>query len=150
MNLRTRFLAKVTQGPECWTWNAATDNFGYGRIWYNGRMEPAYRVSWIIHNGPIPDGQNVLHKCDNPPCTNSAHLFLGTQSENLKDMGAKGRHWLQQRTECAYGHPLTSENLYNWKGRHWCKTCYRRRNRENMRAYRLRLLAKQQGGNNKT
>lgn len=52
----------------------------------------SHRVAWTISHGPIPDGLWVLHRCDNPPCCNPAHLFLGTVSDNNKDMCAKGRH----------------------------------------------------------
>lgn len=77
----------------CWTWLGATDGKGYGRLW-DKRLRhstPAARVSWQIHIGPIPRGLYACHRCDNPPCTNPEHLFLGTQTENMRDMVRKGR-----------------------------------------------------------
>lgn len=88
-----RFWAKVIKrGPdECWGWNGSTDGHGYGQLRIDGRAFKAHRFSYELHNGPIPDGLDCLHKCDNPPCANPRHLFLGTHRDNMNDMTAKGR-----------------------------------------------------------
>lgn len=77
---------------ECWEWLGRLSYKGYGRITWYGKEETTNRVSWKIHKGPIPDGLHVLHKCDNPPCVNPNHLFLGTNDDNVKDKMEKGRH----------------------------------------------------------
>ena len=94
--LAERFWPKVdVRGPdECWPWRA-TQWRGYGKIGIGGATGTdvrAHRVSWEIHNGPIPAGMLVCHRCDAPSCVNPAHLFLGTQRDNMADMLAKGRH----------------------------------------------------------
>jgi hypothetical protein len=71
---------------------------GYGMLGLGRRTDPktaAHRVAWTVAVGPIPEGLNVLHHCDNRPCCNPAHLWLGTQRDNLLDMVAKGRHGMQ-------------------------------------------------------
>ncbi len=91
--LRIRFDAKwkrVDSG--CWEWQAARDKNGYG-IFGDAAFTTkfAHRISWILHRGEIPAGMGILHSCDNPRCVNPEHLFVGTQSDNMKDMGLKGR-----------------------------------------------------------
>lgn len=78
----------------CWPWiGGGRHVFGYGQLWDPdlGRSEGAHRIAWRLANGPIPMGAAVLHMCDNPPCCNPAHLFLGNQRGNMADMDAKGR-----------------------------------------------------------
>ena len=93
--LEERFWAKVDKdGPNrCWDWTACTSSSGYGQIKVDGKMKLAHRVSYELHNGPIPEGLCVLHKCDRPRCVNPDCLFLGTHSENMIDMKEKGRGW---------------------------------------------------------
>lgn len=102
-----RFWEKVRRGGqgECWEWQAAILDTGYGSFSFNGKSGTAHRASWEIANGPIPDGLWVLHRCDNRKCVRPDHLFLGTQVDNMRDMAAKGRgvpptgllHWAAVR-----------------------------------------------------
>lgn len=87
-----RFEAKFSRGAssDCWLWDGATDG-RYGRIQINGETAYAHRVAYEFANGPIPDGLNVLHHCDTPPCVNPFHLFLGNTADNSADMVLKGR-----------------------------------------------------------
>ena len=77
-------------------WNGSSNGYGYGRISSNGGNKAAHRVSWEIHFGKIPKGGSypgtcILHKCDNPPCVNPEHLYIGTQKDNVQDMIQKRR-----------------------------------------------------------
>jgi hypothetical protein len=75
----------------CLEWQRYRDKAGYGHKRFRGKDMLAHRVAWIQAYGPIPMGMNVLHRCDNPPCVNPLHLFLGSQVDNIKDCKAKGR-----------------------------------------------------------
>lgn len=86
-----RFWSKVNITPDCWTWEASATNAGYGQFSFRGTMMGAHRVAWILTHGDIPEGQQVLHRCDIKLCVNPSHLFLGTQQDNMQDMANKGR-----------------------------------------------------------
>ena len=90
-----RFWAKVKKMENgCWEWQGAKNLQGYGEFMTagdSGHFEMAHRISWKLANGPIPDGMFICHHCDNPPCVNPAHLFLGTQKDNIQDMFSKNR-----------------------------------------------------------
>jgi len=90
-----RFWSKVDQSAsvtECWPWMGARHRAGYGAFGVrHQRADYAHRVAWRLTYGEIPAGLQVLHLCDNPPCVNPAHLILGTQLANIRDMDAKGR-----------------------------------------------------------
>jgi hypothetical protein len=92
--VQERFWEKVhksTDPSDCWTWLAGRNHWGYGTFGINRHSFLAHRVAWEMKNGPIPLGVCVLHRCDNRPCLNPDHLFLGTQTENVRDMDEKGR-----------------------------------------------------------
>ena len=86
------FWGKVAKSDGCWLWTGVTLNFGHGWLTYAGKKWVASRFSWFLANGPIPDGQCVLHRCDVPACVRPSHLFLGTQTDNMQDRAAKGHY----------------------------------------------------------
>ena len=113
------FLAKVNKsGPipkharhlgRCWTWTAATMS-GRGRFVLFKKAVSASRVAYVLFIGAIPRGLWVLHKCDNPACVRPTHLFLGTNSDNMRDAVKKKRHVDARKTHCIRGHKFTKNN----------------------------------------
>lgn len=95
-----RFWSRVMKSDECWEWIGATNDAGYGQMNVSGKCLYAHRMSYEIHRGSIVAGLCVLHRCDNPPCVNPAHLSLGTKRDNTQDMLAKGRHGAMVKPEC--------------------------------------------------
>lgn len=94
-----RFWGKVDKqksntfynGTRCWEWSAALFPTGYGAIRIAGKLHYAHRIAYELAYGDISNGLLVLHHCDNPPCCNSSHLFLGTNQDNIDDMVRKRR-----------------------------------------------------------
>lgn len=117
---RLRKHAPVGEPDECWEWKAkAKHAHGYGIINLGtgeGTML-AHRLAFTLANGPIPAGVKVLHRCDNPPCTNPAHLFLGSQADNMHDMADKGR---ASRGEDHHGRKLVADDV------RWIRMVYAR------------------------
>ncbi len=100
-NKLNRFLSKINFSPDengCHNWLGSKLPSGYGTMSYKGTRHYSHRIAWEVFRMPIPDGLLVLHHCDNPSCCNLVHLFLGTHSDNSKDMYKKGRgYWGSER-----------------------------------------------------
>ncbi len=108
-SMASRFWSKVdsTYPKDCWLWMAARYRFGYGYLGLGSRKDgsrrkvSAHRIAYELAIGPIPNGLCVLHHCDNPPCCNPAHLFLGTKKDNACDRNRKERQARGEHHGCA-------------------------------------------------
>ena len=116
----------VWKSASCWYWRGKTFPGGYGV--YGGTS--AHRFVYEEVRGPIPKGMVLDHfVCDNPKCVNPWHVRPTTQRENvLRSDGVTARN--ARKTHCKNKHPLTPENVYEYKGYRYCRTCQRRRSRE--------------------
>jgi hypothetical protein len=116
--LRTRsvpFWDRVRKSAGCWEWTGTQHGAGYGYCYSKGRLHLTHRMAWELTYGPIPDGQCVLHKCDNRSCVRPDHLFLGTRGDNIKDAVSKGR---QCRGEGKSMAKLTDDSVRAFRARY--------------------------------
>lgn len=109
----------------CFLWLGDINKDGYGGVRHRGRSLLAHRAAWEDKYGPPPAGKYVLHTCDQPCCINTNHLYIGTQSDNMRDAVRRGRNQNTKKTHCKRGHPLSGKNLYSYtnKGRP-ARCCY--------------------------
>lgn len=111
--LEERFWSFIEKGESCWKWKGSKNRCGYGMIGEGRKVVYAHDLSYRLHYGEIPATDNylgrmyILHKCDNPECTNPEHLFAGTQTDNMRDMSSKGR---STSGEKSYSAKLTWED----------------------------------------
>lgn len=132
-----RFLNKVHKSENgCWYWLGAGAD-GYGRFRWKGTTTYAYRASYEIYKGDIPDGYIIHHKCQNPNCVNPDHLQACTRSEHAMISD----HWNRRKTHCKRGHEFTPENTAQYGGRNSriCRAC------SNENKNKKRKLARERG-----
>lgn len=123
-----RFWAriKIRKPHQCWEWQGSLRGDGYGQFYAHGKHRAVHRYAHFISTLEWPPV--VRHKCDNRKCCNPHHLEGGTQSDNMQDVIARGRHHHKNKTHCLYGHEYTEKNTYTRPdGSRECRTCRRAR-----------------------
>ena len=147
-----RFWRKVRIAGFCWEWQGANNGAGYGLLRVNAKNVYAHRFAYEMMWGPIPEGNYVMHRCDNPRCVRPVHLDVGTAADNALDKVAKGRDVNASKTHCRHGHEFTPENTYTVPGRagRHCRKCMNRRTiecwRRNRRGQKRVLTPEQKAG----
>lgn len=148
-----RFWKFVSPEPNsgCWLWEGSTDKRGYGQLRLSssgpGSLAYATHVSLALAGRHVPSGKCACHHCDNPPCVNPDHLFIGTQLDNMRDAKAKGRMSPPPlsiagrrtiRTVCVNGHEMSDANTYvmpsGWTACRACRLAAKRRYRAGLSA----------------
>lgn len=111
-----KFIPEPMSG--CWLWLGALDKYGYAVLKINHIQKKGSRVSWELYKGEIEDGLHIDHKCRNTACVNPDHLEPVTPKENTR----RGLN-VDLKTHCGQGHLWIEENIYNNKGKNYCKIC---------------------------
>ena len=132
LSVEERFFQKVNKTDSCWLWTGAISSSGYGSFRIGEKNFKAHRQSYIMHTGQIPQSLEVCHSCDVRSCVNPEHLWLGTRSDNMKDMFSKNRNGISSRPRiyCKRGHHLDTYAMFvrkNCKLARYCGECKRMR-----------------------
>lgn len=128
---RFKFLTVIDPATGCWNWTGRPGHNGYAQASFRGKRIRINRLMYMVAKGPIPDGQVVMHSCDNRQCVNPEHLSVGAQRDNLLDCLNKGRNFHSNKTHCPRGHAYDAENqrielrVTNGRYRRVCKPCQR-------------------------
>ena len=140
-DLASYFWQRVAVIPpdDCWYWVGPEQNAGYGCAAFQGVRYLAHRVSWALHNGPIPEGMSMDHLCRNRKCVNPSHLEAVAQRINVQ-RGVLG----QPHEFCKRGHDLAVHGVMRRDGRgRYCHTCHLERCRNNGASQRFRAKERQ-------
>lgn len=133
----SRFWSKVDKrGPdECWPWRGGRDDSGYGLFYFrdeDGKSKRTRAHRWLLgylRGKPLilkPTGtEDGCHRCDNPPCCNPAHLYVGTRKRNIADAVERSRIWQLKKDTCPKGHLLDGVKAQRDSTRRYCKECER-------------------------
>lgn len=121
----------------------------HGKVMIDKSRVSAHRASYSLFNGKIPKGMLVCHKCDNPPCVEPTHLFLGTFKDNAVDCARKGRYAAQMRTHCPKGHEYAVSGIRTKSGWRACRECKRHWARSNKPVYTEAQIARRRENRHK-
>lgn len=115
----------------CWEYSGFRGDGNYGQMYCRGKQWRVHRLSFTLFKGPIPEGMDVCHSCDNPPCFNPDHLWPGDPKANGKDCVQKGRHHKVRNTHCPRGHSFAEFGRPHYSNPNWrsCTACERGRMR---------------------
>lgn len=122
-----RYVDRSGGPTACWPWTGGRNRDGYGSFSIASRYVGAHRYAVTLAGAVLGAGDEVCHRCDNPPCCNPSHLFVGTHADNCRDTAAKGRNPMSARTDCPQGHPYDADNTVIRSGKRCCRLCERAR-----------------------
>ena len=119
----------VPAGSDCWEYQGHRNRLGYAQVSIGGKLWMAHRLMYWVYKGPFDLKQDVCHTCDNPPCCNPDHLWLGDPKANAADCIAKKRHYKVVRTHCVRGHEYAVYGRPHYTNPRWriCILCERDR-----------------------